>query len=492
MSGLFGDELHEAFPAGVATAPGTPGGEGVDAVDALDGKELVSGWGGTPATASEVKRPENAAELVKSTLDTGPRGVITRGLGRAYGDAAMNAGGRVVDATGVTGILDFDPATGLARVLAGTSLDDLMRVSVPQGWFPHVTPGTRFVTVGGAIASDVHGKDHHAAGTFGSHTRSLVLGLPDGTTRTLTPEATPDEFWATCGGMGLTGTIVEATVALRPIETSLLSVDIDKAPDLDSLLTQLAEGESRYRASAAWIDLLARGRSLGRSVLYQGDFATRAQWEADTGRRGGLRGGNPLTFDPPPLLPAPPVPSGLLNRYSVQAFNEMWFRKEPKRRRDDLQTITKFYYPLDMIDRWNRLYGAKGFLQWQCLVPFGSEDVLRSVIEDISGNRTASFLAVLKRFGPANPGHLSFPTPGWTVALDIPAGDRSLADLLMRLDRQIADCGGRVYLAKDSVLHPDLVPVMYPRLDEWRAVRDRLDPDRHLVSDLARRLHLLD
>jgi decaprenylphospho-beta-D-ribofuranose 2-oxidase len=396
----------------------------------------------------------------------------------------MNAGGRVVEATGVTGVLELDPATGIVRALAGTSLDDLMRVTVPQGWFPHVTPGTKFVTLGGAIASDVHGKDHHAAGTFGSHVRSLVLGLPDGTTRTLSPEATPDEFWATCGGMGLTGTIVEATVALRPIETSLLSVDIDKAPDLDSLLAQLTEGESRYRASAAWIDLLARGRSLGRSVLYQGDFATRAQFEAE-------RRGDPLAYDPPKLLPAPPVPSGLLNRYTVRAFNEAWFRKEPKHRTGDLQTITKFYYPLDMIDRWNRLYGAKGFLQWQCLVPYGEETVLRAVIEAISGNRTASFLAVLKRFGPANPGPLSFPAPGWTVALDIPAGDRSLAELLCRLDRQIVDCGGRVYLAKDSVLHPDLVPVMYPRLDEWREVRDRLDPDRHMVSDLARRLRLL-
>jgi decaprenylphospho-beta-D-ribofuranose 2-oxidase len=473
MTGLF-DQEPSAAPSALAA--------GLD-----DDLELVSGWGGTAATASHVAHPTNPAELVKAGLDAGPRGVIARGLGRAYGDAAMNAGGRVIDATGVSGVLDLDPATGIVRALAGTSLDDLMRVSVPQGWFPHVTPGTKFVTLGGAIASDVHGKDHHAAGTFGSHVSSIVLGLPDGTSRTLTPEATPDEFWATCGGMGLTGTIVEATIALRPIETSLLAVDTDRAPDLDSLLAQLTEGESRYRASAAWIDLLARGRNLGRSVLYQGDFATRDQLEAD---RGG-KVGDPLAYDPPPLLPAPPVPSGLLNRYTVRAFNELWFRKEPKHRSGELQTITKFYYPLDMIDRWNRLYGAKGFLQWQCLVPYGEETVLRSVIEAISGNRTASFLAVLKRFGPANPGPLSFPAPGWTVALDIPAGDRSLAELLCRLDRQIADCGGRVYLAKDSVLHPDLVPTMYPRLDEWRATRDRLDPDHHLVSDLARRLRLL-
>lgn len=449
-----------------------------------DGFEMVSGWGGTPATASLVSRPTSADELVKSTLDAGPRGVIARGLGRAYGDAAMNAGGLVVEATGVSGVLDLDPTTGVVRALAGTSLDDLMRVSIPQGWFPPVTPGTKFVTLGGAIASDVHGKDHHAAGTFGSHVRSIVLALPDGTVRTLTPDETPEEFWATCGGMGLTGTIVEATVALRPIESSLISVDIDRAPDLETLMTLLSEGESRHRYSVAWIDLLARGRHLGRSVLYQGDFASWVRVEGEVG-------GDPLAFDPPSLIPAPPAPSGLVNRWTIQAFNELWYRKEPKRRRGQLRTITSFFYPLDMLDRWNRLYGRRGFLQWQPLIPFGREDVLRSVIESIAGNHSASFLAVLKRFGPANPGPLSFPAPGWTLAFDLPAGDPSLGALLARLDREVADAGGRVYLAKDSCLHPDLVPTMYPRLDEWRAVRDRLDPDRRLVSDLARRLRLL-
>jgi decaprenylphospho-beta-D-ribofuranose 2-oxidase len=407
--------------------------------------------------------------------------VIARGLGRAYGDAAMNAGGRVVDASAVTGVLDLDPATGLVRALAGTSLDDLMRVTVPQGWFLPVTPGTKFVTLGGAIASDVHGKDHHAAGTFGSHVRSLVLALPDGTTRTLTPSATPEEFWATCGGMGLTGTIVEATVAFRPIESSLIMVDTDRAPDLDSLLAQLTEGEAKYRYSVAWIDLLARGRRLGRSVLYQGDFAP----------RDAVKHGDPLAFHPPSLIPAPPAPSGLLNRWTMRAFNELWFRKEPKHRSGELQTITKFFYPLDMIGQWPRLYGPKGFLQWQCIVPFGREDVLREIVESIAEHHSASFLAVVKRFGPANPGPLSFPTEGWTLNLDIPAGDPSLGQLLPALDRRTAEIGGRVYLAKDSCLHPDLVPIMYPRLDEWRAVRDRLDPDHHLISDLARRLRLL-
>jgi len=462
---------------------GGRGGGAGDRSDGLTRRTLLHGWGGTPVTASDVVRPTNRDELVKAGLDAGPRGVIARGLGRAYGDAAMNAGGLVVDATAVSGVLDLDPSTGVVRALGGTSLDDLMRVSIPQGWFLPVTPGTRFVTLGGAIASDIHGKDHHAAGTFGSHVRQLVLGLADGTTRTLTPESTPDEFWATCGGMGLTGTIVEATVQFRPIATSRILVDTDRVPDLDTLLTLLTEGESRFRYSVAWIDLIARGTHLGRSVLYQGDFAPRDALAPGAG--------DPLAFDPPSMVPAPPAPSGLMNRWSIQAFNELWYRRAPRRRRDELQSITEFFYPLDMIDRWPRLYGRRGFLQWQCLVPFGREDLLRSVVEDISGSHSASFLAVLKRFGEANPGHLSFPGPGWTLALDLPAGDPSLVDLLGRLDREVAAAGGRVYLAKDSCVHPDLVPTMYPRLAEWRQVRDQLDPAQLINSDLARRLRLL-
>jgi decaprenylphospho-beta-D-ribofuranose 2-oxidase len=446
-----------------------------------DGMELVSGWGRTPVTASYVARPSSPDELVKSGLDATDRGMIARGLGRAYGDAAMNAGGLVVDATGVTGVLDLDPATGLVRALGGTSLDDLIRVALPQGWFLPVTPGTRFVTLGGAIASDVHGKNHHAAGTFGVHVRSMVLALPDGSTRTLTPESTPDEFWATCGGMGLTGTIVEATVAFRPVETSLISVDTDRAPDLDSVVELLIDGESRYPYAVAWIDLLASGRHLGRSVLTQGEFATRDMVDQN----------DPLAFEFPSMVPAPPMPSGALNRWTLRALNEAWYRKSPKRRRDEIQTIPTFFYPLDMLDHWPRIYGRKGFLQWQCILPYGEEDLLRSVIEAIAGNHSASFLAVLKRMGPSNPGPMSFPTSGWTLSLDMPAGDAVLGALLAQLDRQVADAGGRVYLAKDSCLHPELVPVMYPRLDEWRAVRDRLDPDRRLNSDLARRLNLL-
>ena len=447
--------------------------------------EIVCGWGRNPASASRVVRPGSPDELAMAVKSAGPRGAIARGLGRAYGDSAQNAGGTVVTSTRVSGIIELDGAAGTARVLAGTSIDALLREVVPQGWFVPVTPGTRYVTIGGAIAADVHGKDHHATGSFGSHVRSMVLALPDGTRRTLTPNDTPQEFWATCGGMGLTGTVVEATIDLHPIETSLLRVDNYRVPDLDTLLGRLVEGGRRYRYSVAWVDFMARGRSLGRSVLSQGDFATLEDLPRRTRR-------DPLRYRPLPTVPAPTfVPGGLLNRATMAAFNELWYRKAPSSGRDELRSIDSFFYPLDAVEGWNRMYGRQGFLQWQCLVPFGAENVLREIVEALAEHRAPSFLAVLKYFGAADPGPLSFPGPGWTLALDVPARDPDLGPLLDRLDRRVADVGGRLYLAKESRMRPELVPVMYPRLDDWRAVRDGLDPDRRLNSDLARRLNLL-
>jgi decaprenylphospho-beta-D-ribofuranose 2-oxidase len=403
----------------------------------------------------------------------------------------MNAGGLVVSSTGVSGLLALDHTRGTARVLAGTSLDALLREIVPRGWFVPVTPGTRYITVGGAIAADVHGKDHHATGSFGAHVLSLVLALPDGTRRTLTPAEGADELWATCGGMGLTGTIVEATIRLHPIETSLMRVDTDRVPDLDTLLSLLSEGGRRHRYSVAWVDFLARGPSLGRSVLTQGDFA-RLDELPRQGRSRDRRGRDPLAYGPRPPVPAPRlVPGGLLNKASILGFNELWYRRHPRQRRDELQSISRFFYPLDLVDGWNRMYGPRGFLQWQCLLPFGAETVLREIVEALAEHRAPSFLAVLKYFGAADPGPLSFPGPGWTLALDVPTTDATLAPLLDRLDDRVVEAGGRLYLAKDSRLRPELLPAMYPRLGEWRAVRDRLDPDRRLTSDLARRLRLL-
>ena len=452
-----------------------------------DRREIVTGWGRNPRSSARVARPTSPDELAMAAKAAGRRGAIARGLGRSYGDQAMNAGGLVVEATNVAGLLELDRRAGTARVLAGTSLKSLLHQIVPLGWFVQVTPGTSNVTVGGAIANDVHGKGHHATGTFGAHVHSMVLALPDGTRRTLTPTETPSEFWATCGGMGLTGTVVEATIGLRRIETSLLKVDSDRVSDFDTLLSLLLEGGRKHRYSVAWVDVLARGRSLGRAVLDQGDFATLDDLPSSDRRRR-----DPLAYRPLPAAPSLPVaPNSLLNRATIAAFNELWYRKAPRRRRGHLRTIDGFWYPLDAIDSWPRMYGRRGFLQWQCLVPFGAEDALRKIVEAISDHPAPSFVSVLKYFGEANPGPLSFPGPGWTLSIDVPTDVGGLASLLDRLDRRVLDVGGRLYLAKDSRMRPEHLPLMYPRLDEWREVRDSLDPDRRLNSDLARRLDLL-
>jgi decaprenylphospho-beta-D-ribofuranose 2-oxidase len=390
----------------------------------------------------------------------------------------------VLDLTPLDGVRAFDVERGLVECDAGISLDRLMRLVLPFGWFPPVSPGTRFVTVGGAIAADIHGKNHHREGSFAQHVRSIDLLTADGQIRRLDPGHDAGAFWVTAGGMGLTGVVLRATVQLLSVETSSMTVDTERATDLEDLLDRLSRTDGEYRYSVAWIDLLARGGRMGRAVLTRGDHAPRSALS-------GRRRTEPLAFAPRPIATFPGiVPSGLLRRSTVRAFNEFWYRKAPRERRGELQSIATFFHPLDGVLEWNRVYGPDGFLQYQFVVPFGEEDALRTAVERLSAAAAPSFLAVLKRFGPADPGPLSFPLPGWTLALDIPTRTPGLAALLDGLDELVVAAGGRVYLAKDSRLRPELLPQMYPRLDEWRAGRDSLDPDHAFSSDLSRRLGL--
>ncbi|MEV6178868.1 FAD-binding oxidoreductase [Streptomyces sp. NPDC052015] len=450
--------------------------------ETASGNVCVTGWGRTAPSAARLIRPRTYEDAVAAVRDCGARGGIPRGLGRAYGDAAQNAGGAVFDMTGLDRIHAVDAAGGTVLCDAGVSLHRLMEVLLPLGWFVPVTPGTRYVTVGGAIAADIHGKNHHVSGSFSRHVLSLELLTADGSVRTAGHGTAL--FDATAGGMGLTGVILAATVRLQPVETAFVAVDTERASDLDDLMARLTAADHRYRYSVAWIDLLARRAATGRAVLTRGDHAPLAALPARARR-------SPLAFRPSRLPPAPAfLPEGLLTRRTVGLFNELWYRRAPRARTGELQKLSAFFHPLDGVPHWNRVYGRGGFVQYQFVVGYGQEDALRRIVQRISRRGCPSFLAVLKRFGEADPGWLSFPRPGWTLALDIPAGLPGLAAFLDELDEEVATAGGRVYLAKDSRLRPELLDAMYPRLAAFRALRAELDPRGVFTSDLARRLSL--
>ena len=454
----------------------------------------LTGWGRISPSSAELAEPATAADAAEVLSARGPaargaaarqhRGVIPRGLGRSYNNAAQCEGGVVISTARLNRIIALDAATGLVTCEAGVSLEQLMVAGLPAGWFVPVSPGTRQVTVGGAIAADVHGKNHHVAGSFARHVRSFDLLLPDGEPRTVTEQSDPALFWATAGGMGLTGLIVRATVAMKRVATSRIRVDTVRTADIDQTMAVLAEHDRRFGYTVAWSDSLARGAGLGRSVITSGDFAEPGDLSPAGAR-------DPFEFRPGARLGVPPgVPPGLVNRYSVALANDVWYRKAPRSRSGEIQAIGPFFHPLDGIRNWNRVYGPGGFRQYQYVLPFGAESAVRRSFQLVSQARAPSFVTVLKRFGAADEGLLSFPIPGWTLALDFPARTPGLAGLLGSLDRLVVEAGGRVYLAKDSRVPPEVLAEMYPRLPEFRKLRAELDPAGVLASDLSRRLGL--
>jgi len=455
----------------------------------MSDRRALTGWGRTAPSVADVVPAADATDVAVAVARADGRGVLARGLGRSYGDAAQNAGGTVVDLTGMQRVLGVDVETARVTVEAGVSLDRLMRTLLPLGLFVPVTPGTRQVTVGGAVAADIHGKDHHVRGSFSQHVEWLDLLLADGTVRRVRPDGDAGDagdaalFWATVGGMGLTGVVLRACLRMLPVETSKVVVDTERAPDLDRLMERMTAGDEEYTYSVAWVDCLARGRALGRSVLTRG-WPARIEDLPPRARRA------PLAFSPrpAPALPAD-APVSLVGRPSVRLLNEAWYRKAPARRRRDVQDIAPFFHPLDVVEAWPRVFGPRGFVQYQLVVPFQEHAAVRRCLELLHRQGSVVSLAVLKRFGPGNPAPLSFPAPGWTLALDLPVVS-GLADVLDRLDEVVLAAGGRVYLAKDSRAAPATVERMYPRLDEWRRVRREVDPGGVFASDLSRRLGL--
>jgi FAD/FMN-containing dehydrogenase len=380
--------------------------------------------------------------------------------------------------------LSFDEKQAILRAEAGVSMADLLRTLVPRGWFVPVTPGTKWTTLGGCVAADVHGKNHHHDGSFGAHVDELEVLLADGSSVRCSPTKNCDLFRATIGGMGLTGIILEVALRLKPIETAHMVVQHHISEDLDRIF-QLFESKAWDDAtSVAWIDCLAKGRNLGRGVLIRGHHASRAEIEGVVA--------DPLRIDPRPRRRVPfDLPTWTLNRLSVAAFNRYYISRQARRAEPFLVDYDTYFYPLDSLDNWNRLYGKKGFVQYQCVLPMNrAHEGLQSLLEAIRQSRQPSFLAVLKRFGDAGSAYLSFPMAGYTLALDFPLANQDVLSFLHRLDEIVLRYEGRVYLAKDARLETEVFRNMYPKLHKWLQVKASADPNGRFSSDLSRRLGL--
>ncbi|MFC6013784.1 FAD-binding protein [Nocardia lasii] len=453
--------------------------------NAVSTRRSLSGWGRTAPTVAEVLRTPDLAVIAERVRTAGPRGVIARGLGRSYGDPAQNAGGLVIDMTALDRIHAIDPDSGIVDADAGVSLDTLMRAALPFGLWVPVLPGTRQVTVGGAIGADIHGKNHHSQGSFGNHVVSMDMITADGQVRTLTPDGTDAAlFWATVGGMGLTGIIVRARIRLKHTETAYFLVDNDRTRDLDETMELLTGGsDDGYDYSMSVPDTISTGAKLGRAGFSRGSLATIDQLPVKLRSR-------PLEFAAPHLFTVPDIfPNGMVNAVTTRIAAEAAHRLFPRRARGRIQNLTQFYHPLDLLGEWNRAYGKRGFLQYQFSMPFGAERQLADTVRAIAESGHHSFLNVFKRMGASNPAPLSWPHPGYMLSLDFTLSS-GLDRFCVELDERVLDAGGRLYFAKESRTTPAMIAAMYPRLDEWRRVRELVDPAGVFVSDLARRLRL--
>ena len=437
----------------------------------------LSGWGRYPVQTCELERPERYADLRSDAIR-----LIARGQGRSYGDAALNENGCVLLTERVNRLLEFDVENGILRAEAGATLADILEVIVPKDWFLPVTPGTKFVSLGGCVAADVHGKNHHHDGSFGDHVVAIELFMDDGSRVKCSASENAELFWATVGGMGLTGIIGEVTLKLIPIPTPCMMVQNYRAENLEQLFGLLQNPSSDDRYTVAWIDSMASGRHLGRGVAMCGHHAVAEDLPVDYKNFVGLERSRAIPFD---------FPHFALNSLSITAFNALYFRREGAKQEPFLSSYDAFFYPLDAIDNWNRLYGKRGFVQYQCVIPqLTAYDGIRKLLEELSGSGRPSFLAVLKRFGAQGKGLLSFPMAGYTLALDLPIRDDGLFVLLDKLDKIVLQHGGRVYLAKDARLAADSFRAMYPRYAEWLKIKNTADPQNAFCSSLARRLKI--
>ena len=430
----------------------------------------LSGWGNYPTSESTVRRFDDVEALQNIISESD--GLIARGNGRSYGDSSL--GPQVVDVRRHDLFLGFDEATGVLTVQAGVLLAEILDVFVPRGWFLAVTPGTKLITVGGAIASDVHGKNHHVGGCFSECVESFDLVTATGDLCRCSRSEHKELFLATCGGMGLTGIIVSARIRLQRIDSSTIMQTTVKSRDLDATLAAF-EDHAAKTYSVAWIDCLAEGRALGRSILTAGDFSDDGNFEY----RSPARHRVPAWF-----------PSVLVNRLSARAFNAMYFGRVRETESHQSVDINSFFYPLDAIDNWNCVYGRKGFVQYQFVLPkTESEAGIAEILSLASRSGPGSFLAVIKLCGPGNDNLISFPIEGYSVALDFKVVDGLFAHL-DALDELVMKYGGRIYLTKDARAKTAVFAAGYPRWEEFRALRKEHGMDRKFVSLQSQRLEI--
>jgi FAD/FMN-containing dehydrogenase len=450
--------------------------------DVTHGKTIeLSGWGRYPRVRARVVRPELLSHVAPH-LAGGEAGVIARGSGRSYGDAALAAeGGTVVLTERLNRFLSFDERAGLLKAEAGTTLAEVLETFLPRGWFPSVVPGTKFVSLGGCVAADVHGKNQHQAGTFGAHTTELTLKLADGSLVRCSPHEDSELFRATVGGMGLTGFVADVSFRLARVETAYMLVRHQPSRDLEESLGLLGDRAFDDEYTVSWIDCLSEGARLGRGVLMRGNHARPNEVK---------NSGDPLRLAPRLRLSVPfDLPAWALNRSTARAFNSLYFRRQASKTSHFIADIESFFFPLDSVGGWNRAYGRRGLVQYQCVLPEAEAGVgLRLMLEALNASRLPCGLAVLKRFGAGGAGLLSFPMPGYTLSLDFPVRGQSLFDLLRRFDEIVGTRGGRVYLAKDACLDPETFRAMYARFPEWRRVKERVDPGGRFRSALSERL----
>ena len=438
----------------------------------------VGGWARTTSTTARVDEADSPADIGRLLGLRATRGSIGRGYGRSYGDAAQNAGGRVVLTARLDRILSLDADSGRAHVEAGVSIGALNRAALPLGWIVAAVPGTGHVSVGGAIASDVHGKNHRSDGGFCCHVDSIELVTAGGGTVVASLEHDRDAFLATAGGMGLTGIVASASLRLQAVESAFVRISNVRVDDLDNAIATMSERASRH--AVAWLDLVTGGRRVGRGIVSFADHVGVADLALPERR-------DPFRL---PVRRAVPTwaPGGLITRATIRRANEARFaiaRAESTR----VAPVEAFLHPLDRVADASRVYGPSGVVEHHVVVPDHRVDALEAIVATIVARRAPAALAALKRLGSAS-GLLSFPLPGWSLAVDYPARWPGLAGLLDDLDDLVAQAGGRVYLAKDSRMRSELVPLMYPELERWRAIQRRLDPDRQMRSDLDRRLAL--